>query len=201
MALKAGSLSLDRLKIQNLYNAYLGMQPREQTVALIAAGIILVLVVVLPVMVASGRINKLQRSIEDGNTQLKNITREIDDLNESRAQLKQVEGTLAGGFDASISTTLETLAGKAGIKDRIDSLKEKPAAPSDLFDEASVDVRLKKVTLAELLDYLYSIEQNPERLLRLKRLEIKPRYDNKKEFDVSFQVSTYRLLEAGAAGE
>lgn len=201
MALKAGSISLDRLKVQNLYNAYLGMQPREQTMALIAAAVILVLIVVLPVMVASGKIKKLERSIDEGNSQLKNITREIDDLNEAKVQLKQVEGTLAGGFDASISTTLETLAGKTGIKDRIDSLKEKPAAPSDLFDEASVDVRLKKVTLAELIDYLYSIEQNPERLLRLKRLEVKPRYDNKKEFDVSFQVSTYRLLEAAGAGE
>jgi general secretion pathway protein M len=201
MALKAGSLNLDRFKVQNLYNAYLGLQPREQTIALIAAGIILVLVVILPVMAASGKISRLQRSIDDGNNQLKNITRDIDDLNDARAQLKQVESTLAGGFDASISTTLETLAGKAGIKDRIDSLKEKPAAPSDLFDEASVDVRLKKVSLNELIDYLYSIEEDPERLLRLKRLQMKPRYDNKKEFDVSFQVSTFRLLETPGAGE
>lgn len=201
MALKAGSINLDRLKIQNLYNTYLGLQPREQTIALIAAGIILVLVVILPVMAASGKIDKLGKAIDDGNSQLKNITREIDDLNDAKVQLKDVESTLAGGFDASLSTTLETLAGKAGIKDRIDSLKEKPAAPSDLFDEASVDGRLKKVTLNELVDYLYSIEEDPEKLLRLKRLQIKPRYDNKKEFDVSFQVSTYRLLEAPGAGE
>lgn len=201
MALKAGTLSLDRIKLQNLYNTYLAMMPREQTISLVAAAVILVLVVILPVMVASGKISKLQRSIDEGNNQLKNITREIDDLNASKAQLKEVEAMLAGGFDASVSTTLETLAGKVGIKDRIDSLKEKPAAASDLFDEASVDVRLKKVTLNELLDYIYSIEQNPEKLLRLKKLEIKPRYDNKKEFDVAFQVSTYRLLEGGAAGE
>jgi len=201
MALKSGSINLDRIKLQNLYNTYLAMTPREQTIALVAAAVILVLVVILPVMVASGKITKLQRSIDDGNSQLKNITREIDSLNEAKVQLKEAEDTLAGGFDASISTTLETLAGKAGIKDRIDSLKEKPAAASDLFDEASVDVRLKKVTLNELIDYLYSIEQNPEKLLRLKRLEIKPRFDNKKEFDIAFQVSTYRLLEGVAAGE
>lgn len=201
MALKSGSISLNRIKLQNLYNTYLAMTPREQTIALVAAAVILVLVVILPVMVASGKITKLERSIDEGTSQLKNITREIDSLNEAKVQLKDVEGTLAGGFDASISTTLENLAGKAGIKDRIDSLKEKPAAASDLFDEASVDVRLKKVTLNELIDYLYSIEQSPEKLLRLKRIEVKPRYDNKKEFDVSFQVSTYRLLEGVAAGE
>lgn len=201
MALKLGGVSLERLKIQNLYNAYLGMQPREQTMSLVGAAVILVLVVVLPVMVASGKITKLERSIDEGNEQVRTITREIDDLNLAKEQLKQVETSLSGGFDASISTTLETLAGKTGIKDRIDSLKEKAAAPSDLFDEASVDVRLKKVTLNETIDYLYSIEHNEEKLLRLKRLELKPRYDNKKEFDVSFQVSTYRMLEGAAAGD
>ena len=201
MVLKLGNVSLDRLKVQNLYNSYLGMTPREQTMALVGAVVILVLVVVLPVMVASGKITKLERSIDEGNTQVRTITREIEDLNLAKEQLKQVESSLAGGFDASISTTLETLAGKIGIKDRIDSLKEKTAAPSDLFDEASVDVRLKKVTLNETIDYLYSIEQNQEKLLRLKRLELKPRYDNKKEFDVSFQVSTYRMLEGTTAGE
>jgi len=201
MALKVGSIRIERFKLQNLYNVYLGMTPREQTVSLIAACAILLLIIVLPVSVGSSKISKLQKSIEDSNAQLKSVTREIDELNKAKAELAQVETTLAGGFDASISTTLESLAGKAAIKDRIDSLKEKPAAPSDLFDEASVDVRLRKVSLSQLVDYLYSIEQNPERLLKLKRLEVKPRFDNKKEFDVSFQVSTYRLLEAGGAEE
>jgi general secretion pathway protein M len=201
MALKVSSVSFERFKLQNLYNTYIGLTPREQTMALIAAAAVLVLIIVLPVMVASGKISKLEKSIQDGNTQLKAVTREIDELNTAKTELAKVQSTLAGGFDASISTTLETLAGKAGIKDRIDSLKEKPAAASDLFDESSVDVRLKKVTLNELIDYLYSIEQNPDHLLRLRRLEVKPRYDNKKEFDVSFQVSTYRLLEGTAVGE
>lgn len=201
MDLRIGNINLERLKVQNLYNAYLGMNPRDQTVALVATAIILVLIVVLPVMVASGKISKMEKSIVNGDAQIKEIIREIDRLNESKAKLTEVQSMLAGGFDASISTTLENLAGKSGIQDRIDSLKEKTAAPSDLFDESSVDVRLKKITLPELVDYLYSIEHSPDKLLRLKRLEIKPRYDNRKEFNVSFQVSTYRLLEGAGTGE
>lgn len=201
MDLRIGNINLERLKIQNLYNAYLGMNPRDQTIALVATAIILVLIIVLPVMVASGRISKMEKSITNGNAQIKEIMREIDRLNESNAKLVEVQSKLAGGFDASISTTLENLANKSGIQDRIDSLKEKTAAPSDLFDESSVDVRLKKMTLPELVDYLYSIEYSPDKLLRLKRLEIKPRYDNPKEFNVSFQVSTYRLLEGAGTGE
>ncbi|MFH1875121.1 MAG: hypothetical protein ABH859_08095 [Pseudomonadota bacterium] len=194
MDLKLGNINLERLKFQNLYNTYLGLTSREQTIALIATAAVILLIILLPVTVASKKISNLEKSIEQANDRLKDITYEIGQLNEIKAQLAQEETKLAGGFDASISTTLENLANKSGISERIDSLKEKAVTPSDLFDEASVDVRLKKVTLPELIDYLYAIEHNTDKLLRLKRLEIKPRYDNPKEFDVSFQVSTYRML-------
>ena len=130
MDLRLGNINLERLKLQNLYNVYLGMTPREQTMALIGTVIILILVVVLPVMVASGKITKLEKSIDRGNKQIKEIIREIDQLNEAKSQLSQVQSLLAGGFDASISTTLENLASQNGIQDRIDSLKEKPVSPS-----------------------------------------------------------------------
>ncbi len=200
MALKMGSLGLDRLKIANLYSAYFAMSPREQTVSLIGAAVVVILVVVLPITVASSRIGKLERESAQGRTQLREIIRAIESYDTKKAQLTQMQQSLAGGFDSSISTTLETIAEQSGIKDRIDSLKEKPAAPSDLFEEASVDVRLKRVTLQQTLDFLFAIENHPEKLLRLKQLSMKPRFDNKQEMDVNFTVSTYRLLEGVAEG-
>lgn len=200
MALKVGSLSLERLKFSNLYSAYFGMSPREQTAALIGAAVALVLVVVLPVAVASGRIGKLEKEVQQGRVQLREIMRAIDSYNRKKATLSQMQQTLAGGFDSSISTTLESIADQSGIKDKIDSLKEKPSTPSDLFDVASVDVRLKRVTLEQVVDFLYQIEHHPEKMLRLRQLSIKPRFDNKQEMDVSFTVSTYRLLEGATEG-
>lgn len=194
MDLKLGNISLDRLKLQNLYNVYLGLAPREQTIALVGSIVVAVLVVTLPIFLASNKLSRMGKDIEDAHGRIKQIMYEIDKLNDLKAGLAEVESKLEGGFDAAISTTLESLAGENGISEKIDSLKEKPVAPSDLFDEASVDVRLKKVTLQELVNFLFAIEQNPQKLLRLKQLELKPRYDNVKEFDVSFQVSTFRLL-------
>jgi len=199
--LKLGSFDLSQLKIANIYNTYLGMTSREQTIALIVAGALLALVVILPVTVASGRITKLEKDIEKGNKQIREVVREIDQYQEIRADLMSSEKKLAGGFDSSIATTMESLASQAGIADQIDSLKEKPTTASDILDEVTVDVRLKKVKLPDLIKYLQSIEQNPNKLLRLKKLEIKPRYDNKQELNASFSVSTYRLLETTEGGE
>lgn len=195
MDLKLGSIDLGQIKISNLYNTYLGMNSREQTIALVVAAIVLALVIILPVTVASNRIGRLEKDIERGNKQVKEVVREIDRYQEARAQLIATEKLLAGGFDSSIATTMESLASKVGIADRIDSLKEKPTAASDVLDEVTVDVRLKKVSLNDLIKYLQSIEQDPNKLLRLKKLEIKPRYDNKTQLDSSFSISTYRLLE------
>ena len=73
-------------------------------------------------------------------------------------------------------------------------------APSEMFDEASVDVRLKRVRLEQLVSFLHAIEDQPDKLLRLRKLSIKARFDKKQDLDVSFTVSTYRLLEGVGEG-
>lgn len=201
MELKFGSFNLSQLKIGNLYNTYLGMNSREQTIALVVAGVIAVLVIVVPVSLASGKISRLERDIDRGQKQVRDVVHEIDKYQDLRAGLLAAEKKLAGGFDSSITTTMESLATKVGIGGHIDSLKEKPTAVSDILDEVTVDVRMKKVGLKDLMTYLHSIEQNSTKLLRLKTLDIKPRYDNKSELNTSFSVSTFRLLETTEGGE
>lgn len=200
MAIKLQNLGVDRFKIANLYSMYFGMTPREQTIALVAAAIVLLLVVVMPIYVAGNRITRLERDVAEGNKQIKEVMGAIELYNKKRSQLAGFQQQLSGGFDSSLSTTLETLADTNGIKDKIDSIKKKDSTPSETFDESSADVRLKKVTIQQLVDFLFAIEHHPDKILRLKQLSIKTRFDNKQEMDASFTVSTYRLLEGATEG-
>lgn len=200
MNLKFGNLSLDRLKVSNLYSAYFGMNPREQTIALIAAGVVLILIIVMPVVVASGRIGKLENDVADGKRQIKDIMRTLESYEQKKTMLAETQQTLSGGFDSSLSSTIETMAESSGIKDKIDTLKEKPASQSDILDENSVDVKLKKVSLEELAKFLFAIEHEPQKVLRLKQLSVKTRFDNKQDLDATFTVSTYKLLEGAGEG-
>lgn len=200
MALRIGRFSVERLKLDALYNIYLGMNSKEQTVAMVVAGIVVLLVIILPVTLASSRIGKLEESAGRGREQIREVMRSIEVYDGRRAQLRQLQELIGGGFDSSLSTTLETLAEKNGIKENIDSLKEKAVAPSEIFDEASVDVRIKRISLEKLIEYLQEIENNNNSLLRLKKLSIKKRFDNQQELDVTFTVSTYRLLEGAEEG-
>lgn len=198
--MKLGRFDIGQFKIANLYNIYLGMNPKEQTVALVVAVVVVLLVLILPVTVASSRIGRLEKDVSRGRDQLREIMRAIEAYDGKTAELKQLQKMVGGGFDSSISSTLETIAETSGLKDKIDALKEKASAPSEIFDEASVDVRLKKVGLQQLVGYLNSIENNPNTLLRLKSLSIKTRFDNKQELNAAFTVSTYRLLEGTEEG-
>lgn len=198
MSLKSKYAIFERFNIETLYNTFLGLQPREQLVALIVAGILIIFIVVVPISLASGKLSTMERSITSGREQINDVVREIEAYNRERSQLSAIETQLKSGFDTSISTTLENLAAQAGVKENVESLKEKPLVPSDVFDEASVDVRISKVSLSQLIDFLYKIEGEKTRVLRIKQLQIKPRYDNKKLLDAYFQVSTFKLSGEGA---
>lgn len=200
MAFKMGSFNLKQLKLEKIYNAYFGMSPREQTFALVGAAVVLILVVVLPVVVASSKISRLEKDVAQGKRQFRDVMRAIESYNGRKAELSRLQQSLAGGYDSSLSTTIESLAERNEMKDQIDSLKAKATAPSDLFEESAVDVRLRRVELKSLVDFLYAIESDPEKMLRIKALNIKPRYDNKKQLNVSLTVSTYRFLEGVVEG-
>lgn len=200
MAINLGNFRFAKFKLSDVYGAYFAMSPREQTIALVLAGILLFLVVVLPVALASGRIRSLEKEEFEGKRQMREVMRAIENYENKRAELSQVQKQLSGGFDASLSSTIESIADANGIKDRIDSLKEKSVAPSDIFEEMSVDVKLKRVSLSQLVGFLHAIENNPDKSLHLKQLSLKSRFDNKQEMDASFTVSTYKLLESAVEG-
>ncbi len=195
MGLKSRYSLLRRIDLDSLYNTFVGLTSREQMIAAGVSVFLLLLVIGLPISLMSGKLSHLEKRIEETRETQKQVLRSIEYFQKLQSELKTVEDRFSHGFDATITTTMETLAGQAGIREQIDSLKERPPNPSDLFDENAVDVRLRKVTLPQLVDYLFKIEHHPQLLLRVKQVQIKPRFDNKQLLDVSFQVATFRLQQ------
>src|SRR3989338_5046953 len=197
MSLKSKYAILERFNIETLYNTFLGLQPREQIAALIVTGFLLLLIVILPISLAGRKISGLETSISKGKEQINDLARELAELNKEKTRLNATESQLKSGFDTSIATTVENLVAQSGVKENVDSLKERPLVPAEIFDEAIVDVKVSRVTLAQIVDFLYKIEGEKTRVLRVKQLQARPRYDNKKLIDATFQVSTFRLSGEG----
>lgn len=195
MKLKEFKFNLEALRFDNLYAKYLALTSREQSIALGGIGLGIFLILFLPITLASSSLSSLNKSIETSKKDLKQIIRKIDHYNETKADLEAVEQSLSGRFDSSIATTLESLATRAGIAERIDSLKEKKKPSSDLVEEAAVEVRVRKVSLKALVSFLFEIENHPTKNLHLENLEVKTRYKKQNELDASFTVSTFKLKQ------
>lgn len=197
MALKWHSSFLKRLNIESLYNTFLGLNPREQIFVLIGAGVLIFIVFGLPLGLASSKLSSLEQEIVEGREKQREIARHLGQYQEFYGRLKGIESKIAKGFDSTITTTMATVAEKSGIKDRIQSIRDKGATSSELFDKISVEVKLTKITVSQLMDYLYNIEQHPELFLRLDQIRIKRRFDNRQLLDVTLEASTYRLQQVG----
>jgi general secretion pathway protein M len=96
--------------------------------------------------------------------------------------------------DFAIFSFLEDLANKTGIKNNIKYMQPALTTPGELFRESSVEMRLEGIALQQLTRYLYDIERAPQ-LLRVRRMQIKPRPADPDLLDVTFQVSTFYLQE------
>lgn len=195
MSLKNKYLFLDRLNISKIYNVFLNLPPQQQTVAMIVAGIVAVILFLLPISIASNKIESMQRKLNSSQDKMGGIVNEIDNYNNSKAKLEDLEKKIDTGFEKNLATLIAKLAAQAGISDENLNLNKMPDVPSDPFNEYVVDVRLKKISLTQLTDFLFAIENDKKKLLRIKDLKIDVRHGNRSEFNVTFKVSTYELLK------
>lgn len=196
MGLKISNAFLSRFNFGGLYNTFLGLQQREQMFALIGVGFILLLLIGLPLSLASGKLGGLEEEIQNSRQTQRDIVRALERYEGTKEKWKLIEGQMSKGFDATITTTMATIAEKLSIKNRLDNIQDRGSIPSDFYDEVSVEVRLSQLSLPQVIEYLYNVEHNSTALLKIKEIRIKRRYDNKQLLDVSLLASTYRLQEA-----
>ena len=85
---------------------------------------------------------------------------------------------------------LEQAAGKARVKDHIKYMKPSASSRSNgRFKESMVEMKLDKISLKQLVDYLYLIE-SPENVVRIRRISIKDNKSTPGYLDAVMQVMT-----------
>ncbi|HKY63241.1 MAG TPA: hypothetical protein VJR29_07460 [bacterium] len=200
---KSGKYSLkERLNIEELYNTFLGLGPREQVLSAVGIGIVLLLLIVIPVACASSRLSKLEKQIDSHEKNVSKVVDKLGEYQQAQSKFKAVEGRIRPKSQVQLTTKLESLATQSGIGQNIDSLKEMPGTPGEDFEEVVVAVRLSRLPLSQLVEFLYGIESQNDLSLKIKRLQLKPRYDNRQQFDANFEVSTYvSTAQPGGEGE
>ena len=170
----------------------MNLSQREQRV-LLGAGILFVLMLLyLGVDSILDRYQKLEDKIVTKRGEVEKLSRLRTQYMEAHRQLEDIKAKLdqmERGF--SVLSFIEDLANKENIREKIGSVKPKKIPLNDTYDENIVELNIDNVSLQELVDFIYQVE-NSGQLLKVKRLRIKTRYDNRDLLNVTLQVTTYK---------
>ena len=181
--------TIKQLRFEQLKDYYLRLSEREQYIVLGTSAVVGLLIVIILLNSTIGTVSRMRKRLANEREVLSKISEYQSSYNDAKQQVERLE-SLVNQTQPSFSLTshLENIASRYGIKP--DSMKPKPAPPNELYNEIQVEVRLQKVTLPDLTDYLYKIE-NSQGVIRLNSINIKPNYTDPAYLNVTFSVSAF----------
>jgi general secretion pathway protein M len=137
----------------------------------------------------SGR-TKLRRSIEVDKQRVQEmmgLSAEYEALQRSPGGIQKALADRQRGF--TLFAFLEGVAGQAGVKDRIKYIKPSTSQEKGDYKISSVEMQFEGITMRQLFDYLYRIE-DPKNVVKIKRISIKKHKEKSGYVDATMQALT-----------
>lgn len=184
-------------KIKKLFMGFIEKQSlserdkRAVKIAGAALGVFVAFLILKAVM--GGGTNDQQKltELKDRLHEVKQLRVEYDYANNL---LRQLTSSIQKEDEALISVVEKIL-----VDNQIDrksfSIKDSnitTAGTDDLYEEKSVQVDIKRITIQKFIDVLYTI-QNRKSFLKVSDLKLKSKFDKENQLDVSFRLSTFEF--------
>jgi general secretion pathway protein M len=171
------------------------LQPRER-LFLGGAGAALMLFLIFKIAIdpVFKHSADLDRQIVTARRQLAELRTMQQEYQRQKSVADSINNQLKRQQNFAIFSRLEELATQTGIRNKILYINPTVSTPSEMYREESVEVKMDGVTLEQLVRYLHQVENSPQ-LLKIKRLDIKPRFDNRQILTATFRVSAFTLKE------
>jgi type II secretory pathway component PulM len=176
--------------LSQLRTAWDNLSSREQVlVAGAGASVLVALIVFALVMPFMSLADGAEQRVGTAEQQLLTMIRLQREYNEIQSRLGSVEQRIQNQSGAqNIRTLLETLAKESAV--RIEAMEERQAGKNDHYIETKVEVKLKNVTLNQMVKYLHNIESSQSQL-SVKSLRVRAKTDKSQLLDVTFSVSSF----------
>jgi general secretion pathway protein M len=132
----------------------------------------------------------MKRGLEAKRSGLKEIRilkAQYESYTEGAEGIQRHLGRREKGF--TLFSFLEQAAGKARVKEHIKYMKPSDSRGNGRFKESMVEMKLDRINLRQLVDYLYLIE-SPEHLVSIKRVSIRDSQGAPEYLDAIMQVVT-----------
>jgi general secretion pathway protein M len=164
---------------------------REKLIVMAGASFVgLFLVMNLLVLPALSKKAKLERSIQADQKRIEELLLLSSEYKTLQGTSGDVGSALSGrGEGFTLFSFLEKEASQAGLKDRIKYIKPSTSQAKGNFKISSVEMQFQGITMGELFEYLYRIE-DPKNIIKITRLSVKKYQEKQGYVDATMQIST-----------
>ncbi len=161
----------------------------------VLAGFLFLQGVLFPLLEAREGMNRSIERHENMVKEMRTLQEKYETLQSRTAEIRETLAARPREF--TLFSFLESGAARAGIKDRIQYMKPSTAAARDGsgYEESAVEMKIEGVSLKRLVEFLYFVE-DPDRLVRIRRISIREEKAASGELTVLLQVVTYQVPAA-----
>jgi hypothetical protein len=191
MALKTKYSPLQHFSLDNVLTSFGELSPSRKLLAVAVAGLALVLLLFLPLSLVSGKIASLKKDISSAQKGTLQVADKIAEYQRVKVEADALDARFSRAGGGSLSTRIENAAKLSNLN--VDQVKEKAPTETDFLEISSLDVTLKNIDLKSLTDFLYALENDQSAPMRIRRIQIKPKFNNRQMMDVTFEVATFSV--------
>ncbi len=172
---------------------------RERTWILAGVGVLaLILAVQFVLMPFWDERQRLNRAIEAKEKTLEEMQAQTADLQTIKRDVDAIQRAIAARPpNFSLYAWVERKAGEAGVRQTVKSITPGKGLVAGSYEEVLADVNLEKVTLRQLVKFLYTAE-SPKDAVRVRRLAVRKTADAPDYLTATVQLITYQT--AGGTG-
>lgn len=180
------ALSFARDKIENL-----NLSERDRKVLVLGAAGAFVIIVLILFQAFSSINTKLEKQSSALSSQLKQIEQLKTEYYESKKKVSEIAGSMES-TDQSLLSHMERILVKENIERASFSINSRNPITKEHYEEVSVEVKIKKISLEKVLDVIHNIQTAPT-FLKVSKFRMATRFDKPNLMDVSFKVSNFKF--------
>jgi len=144
-----------------------------------------------------GVISPYRHGVEKAEARIASREKQLEEVRQLRQQYLKLQGAMATvekklaganqGF--SLFSFVEDVTNRLGVRDNLVSMRPQSPQVQGDFREESVEIRLERIGLDQLVRILYAIDA-ADSPLQTKTMRLKPRFDNAAQLDAVLVVSS-----------
>ena len=166
---------------------------QREKVFVAAGGVALVLILLYLAVMMPYReaMTRLDKQIAARSRQLDEVQALRSQYLEMQQQIRQLETRVKNNQDFSALTFLENLVERTSGRDNLLSMRPQPPVTQNEFIIDTVEVKLEKLSLRQVLELLWGVE-GATSPMQVRDLYLKQRFDDRSLLDASMTITALR---------